>query len=352
MGSMFFENNFFRGQLYYFNKAFFFSLLLLFLILLVPLKNFCSQFFLERYSETVLLSEGLPCAFFPYSAEEMSLSLWGEKAIEFLTGVKISQPWVLLCEELNLIPERSLADFVAWAAPLVEEEGGEEDFYLPSQEEELKNWFKIPEDEFPPVQLDGEPMLLIYNTHNAESYSLTQGKAHLPGENGGIATVSKVLRQTLQNKHRLKTIYSDVIHDYPEFNKAYLNSRKTVKAILQKHPQIQVVLDLHRDSGLQKRSDTLVRINNQDCAKILIVVGTAHPQWRENLAFAQKIEKKANELYPGLLKAVRLYKERTYNQNLHSRALLFEFGSDLNKEEDALASAKLMADVLAAVLKN
>ena len=103
---------------------------------------------------------------------------------------------------------------------------------------------------------------------------------------------------------------------------------------------------------MQKRSDTLVTINGKNCAKLMIVVGTAHPQWQQNLAFAQKIEKKANELYPGLIKCVRLFKDRIYNQNLHTRALLLEFGSDLNKEADALESAKLMADVLAAVLKN
>jgi len=115
----------------------------------------------------------------------------------------------------------------------------------------------------------------------------------------GIAAVSQVLVKALESKHRLKTIYSDVIHDYPDFNKAYLNSRQTVKKILQEYPQIQVVLDVHRDSGLKKRNDTLVRINGKDCAKVLIIVGTAHPQWRQNLAFAQKMESKANELYPG-----------------------------------------------------
>ncbi|MDD2432496.1 MAG: stage II sporulation protein P [Clostridia bacterium] len=360
---MFFKNRWSGIKLYYINKVLFFFVIffMLVLILVFPLRKPCLQLVLNlasgyRGEPLIILSEGLPSAFSPWLAEsyfyEAGWSAWGEQAVGLLTGVKISDPFSLLCAELNLAQGQALAGFLAFSVPLVEEEGGEEDFYLPSQEQELEDWLKIPEDEFPPVQLNGEPMLLVYTTHNAESYRLSQGVARLEGKNGGIAAVSQVLVKALESKHRLKTIYSDVIHDYPDFNKAYLNSRQTVKKILQEYPQIQVVLDVHRDSGLKKRNDTLVRINGKDCAKVLIIVGTAHPQWRQNLAFAQKMESKANELYPGLIKAVRLLKNRTYNQNLHSRALLLEFGSDLNKEEDAIESAKLMAEVLAAVLKN
>lgn len=342
-------------RLYYIDKALFFFvvLFLIFFLLVFPLRTTALDLISKSWGEPLfLLSEGLAAVFSPWLAGSGFYGIqwdnWGEQVIELLTGVNVSNPFSLLCWELNLIDPREKIEFYG----LYELEGGEEDFYLPSQEKELEDWFKIPEAEFPPVQLDGKPMILIYNTHNAESYRPTQGTDRLEGQNGGIAAVSQTLVQTLENKHRLKTIYSDVIHDYPNFNQAYLNSRQTVKQILQEDPQIQVVLDIHRDAGYKKRSDTLVKIQGRDCAKILIIVGAAHPEWKENFAFAQKLEKKAAELYPGLIKAVRLLKNRTYNQNLHSRALLLEMGSDLNKETDALESAKLMADVLAAVLGN
>jgi stage II sporulation protein P len=360
---MFFKNKWHGIKFYYINKTLFFFLVFFILIifLVFPLRKPCLQLVLNLAGgyigdPLIILSDGLPSAFFPWVEEsyfyEEDCRAWGEQAVRFLTGVKISDPFSLLCSELNLAQSHAVAGFLAFSIPLVEEEGGEEDFYLPSQEQELEDWLKISEDEFPPVELNGEPMILVYTTHNAESYCLSQGVARLEGKNGGIATVSQVLVKALESKHQLKTVYSDVIHDYPDFNKSYINSRETVKKTLQEHSKIQVVLDIHRDAGLKKRADTLVRIKGKDCAKVLIVVGTAHPHWQQNLAFAQKIEKKANELYPGLIKAVRLFKNRTYNQNLHSRALLLEFGSDLNKEEDAIESAKLLADVLAAVLKN
>ncbi|MGI6144979.1 MAG: stage II sporulation protein P [Clostridia bacterium] len=360
---MFFKNRSSRVKLYYINKALFFALVIFVVtfLLVFPLRKNCLQLALnlaggDTGEPVIILSKGLPSSFFPWVEEanfpEDTWGFWGEQLVQKLTGVKISTPFSLLCSELNLAEAYVAANYLVLSSPLMEEEGGEEDFYLPNQDHDLEDWLIIPEDEYPPVQLDGEPMVLVYTTHNGEAYFPTQGVARQDGKNSGITSVAQALVKTLENKHRLKTVYSDVIHDFPDFTKAYSNSRQTVKNYLQKHTKIQAVLDIHRDSGMQKRSDTLVTINGKNCAKVMIVVGTAHPQWQQNLAFAQKIEKKANELYPGLIKCVRLFKDRIYNQNLHTRALLLEFGSDLNKEADALESAKLMADVLAAVLKN
>ena len=363
MGSMFFKNGPSRVKLYYINKALFFSLVILvvILILVFPFRKVCTKLALNLAggyigNPVVVLSKGLPSSLLPSTEEtyyfEGDWNFWGEQVVRVMTGVNISAPFSLLNTELTLAEAQVVADLLTLSSPLVEEEGGEEDFYLPNQDQDLEEWLTIPEDEYPPVQLDGEPMVLVYTTHNGEAYLPTQGVSRQDGKNSGITSVAEVLFQTLQNKHRLKTVYSDNAHDFPDFTKAYYISRQTVKKQLQQHAMIQVVLDIHRDAGLKKRTDTLVRINGKDCAKVMIVVGTAHPQWQQNLAFAQKIEKKANELYPGLIKCVRLFKDRTYNQNLHTRALLLEFGSDLNKEEDALESAKLMADVVATVLKD
>ena len=50
-------------------------------------------------------------------------------------------------------------------------------------------------------------------------------------------------------------------------------------------------------------------INGKRCAPILIIVGTSerkpHPNWKENLAFAQAIYEAGEARYPGLIKGVR-----------------------------------------------
>lgn len=359
---MFFRYRFGLVKLYYLNKVlllFFVLLVLCAMLMLFPLGKVCLQCALNlagANDAVVILCNGLPSNFISSEGsgileKKNGSALFSQTVLE-LTGVNTKDPLSILCTELNLARAQAVADFSSPSLLVEEEDGGEEDFYLPGEETDLENWITIPEEEFPPVQLNGEPMVLIYTTHNAETYKPNAGTSRVEGKNGGIVTVSRTLTRALESKYAIKTLHSENMHDYPDYTKSYVNSMQTVKKFLKEYPKIQVVLDIHRDAGLKTRGDTLVKIKGKDCAKVMIIVGTEHPNWKQNLAFAQKIEKKANELYPGLIKCVRLHKGRRYNQNLHTRALLLEIGSDLNKEEDALESAKLMADVVASVLKK
>lgn len=271
--------------------------------------------------------------------------------INAITGIDSFNPAIIIASELNIAYTEEAISANYLHPKYIEEEGGEEDFYLPEQEQ-LDDWISAPDPEFPPVDLTGEPMVIIYNTHNAETYKPSDGTSRVEGKNGGVAAVSEEFSRVLENKCGIKTVYSDVIHDYPDWTKSYLNSMKTAKQLIIKYPKAQLVLDIHRDAGLEKRADTLVKINGKNCAKIMIVIGTGHPQWKENLAFAEKLVARADECYPGLIKCIRLRKNRRYNQHLHPRALLLEVGSDLNTREDALQASYYMADVIGHVLKN
>ena len=298
-----------------------------------------------------ILQEGLPVGALPMQNEDF-LDEWDNFFYHIMlaiTGVDARNPALIVGRELSF---PSLPVKAVTALETTIDENSEEDFYLPGQDENLDDWVPIPDTEFPPVQLNGDPMILIYNTHNAESYRPSEGLSRQEGKNGGVVTVGKTLAQAIESKHKIKTLTTDIIHDYPDWTKSYINSMRTVQALLKQNPKIQTIIDIHRDAGLQFRSSTLTRINNKDCAKVLIVVGTEHPRWKENLAFAEKIERKAKEMYPDLIKGIRLAKGRRYNQHLHPRALLLEFGSDLNTLDDAKNSAKLMADVIAEVLKG
>lgn len=299
----------------------------------------------DDYSD--LLAEGLP----GLGGNVQWDSLLG-RVLHLVTSIDSASPATILGYELNFGGWVEAAVVPLALVPTEEEPGGEEDYYLPGQDSQLDDWISIPENEFPPVQLNGEPMILIYNTHNAESYKPSAGVSKLDGKNGGVAKVSKTLSQAIESRYSIKTIYSDVLHDYPDWTKSYINSMRTVQQVLKKHPGIQLVLDIHRDAGLKSRADTMVKIGNKNYAKVLIVVGTENPRYKQNLAFAEKVAAKADDMYPGLIKSIRLAKERRYNQHLHPRSLLLEFGSDLNTQEDSNNSAALMADVLATILKG
>ena len=90
-------------------------------------------------------------------------------------------------------------------------------------------------------------------------------------------------------------------------------------------------------------------------AQIMFVIGTndgggKHPNWKNNLKFAVKVQEKANEMYPGLFRAINL-RSATFNQRVGEAASIIEVGATGNTLEEAEASMKYLAEVLEEVLK-
>ena len=152
---------------------------------------------------------------------------------------------------------------------------------------------------------------------------------------------------------RIKTIHCATIHDYYPFREAYQRSEETVRQLLKENPQVEVVLDLHRDAtpGLDHR----VNINGKTAAKLILVVGSERlglelPHWEKNHQFAQSLLEVMDRLYPNLAHEIILAEAR-YNQNLHPQSIIVEIGDDKSTREEVLYSVQLFAEVLATYLK-
>ena len=197
------------------------------------------------------------------------------------------------------------------------------------------------------------PVVAIYSTHSAESYVPYSGRESVSGSRGGIYVASSVVAETLSGKG-IPTLVSDTIHDYPEWSKSYSNSLATASSMLANNPSIKMIIDMHRDGGVAK-SDTTAEINGRSAAKIMFVVGSdqryEHPNWRQNLAFAETIGDKMEEMYPGLLRTVKVQTGR-YNQHISTHSILVEMGATENTIEEVEYSAVLLANVLEAVLAD
>lgn len=212
----------------------------------------------------------------------------------------------------------------------------------------------IPDSIFPArtvSSLPGECLVSIYNTHTGETYSLTDGVERLDGKHGGVVTAAAALQEALENKYGIKVARSDKINDL-SYNTSYIESEKTARELLAANPKTRVILDIHRDSG-KTREQSVVIVNGREAAPILFIVGSdarrPFPAWRQNHAFAVEFSTKINEMYPGLSLGVRV-KDGLYNQFLHPRAVLVEVGTTKNSTEEAVRSARLLADVLAGML--
>ncbi len=210
-----------------------------------------------------------------------------------------------------------------------------------------------------------QPVAYIYHTHTSETYiddaRNQDNNGHvMPGNIGNVARVGMELANTLSSKYNFRVIHTSKVHD-ENYVRSYYNSRQTFKQVLNEHSGIDMVFDIHRD-GLKDYQETAytAMVNGQRIAKVMIVVTNGkfdfahldikdhHQEWQRNLHYARKLAAKMEEMYPGLLKRVEI-RNTTYNQDLHPNALLLEIGDYHNTTREALRSARLIADVIAAL---
>lgn len=211
------------------------------------------------------------------------------------------------------------------------------------------------------VNWGSAPLVAIYHTHTGETYrtaGVDSSKSYAwdnypPGSGPmpGVVQVGERVAQELQRRYGIPVVHSTKVHDYPVFAYAYSNSEKTAKMLVERYPSLAMIFDIHRDKGA-----TVEVMGGEHLARVLIVVATAtqsrlsNPHWRENLEFAQLLKRNFDRLYPGLCRGLLVRSTRRYNQNVHPRSLLLEIGASSDNLEHALASAELVADVIAETL--
>ncbi len=197
-----------------------------------------------------------------------------------------------------------------------------------------------------------KPTVLIIHTHTTESYFETDRNLD---ENKNMIAIGKVINKKLTDAG-ISVIHDTTVHDYPSYNNAYTRSAATVKNNIKNCPDINIVLDIHRDAVATEDGSKLslvTDINGKKAAQMMFVVGTdaqlTHDKWQENLKLALKFQHKANELYPSLMRPINL-REQRFNQQLSRGSIIIEVGSNGNTLDEAKQGAELMGDVIANVL--
>ena len=182
----------------------------------------------------------------------------------------------------------------------------------------------------------------VYHTHNDECYYTPDGIDSIYGK-GGIHDVGKAFVSNL-NKLGVQTIYREDLH-LPHNSGAYTRSQVTAKALLDEGAQ--AIFDLHRDST--KRSEYLTKVNGEEMSSVRMVVGASSANYEENKNFAYSIKSYADSVYPGLIKDIYIGKGN-YNQQLTTKAMLFEMGCENIEKDYAVKATKYLAKVMDVVL--
>lgn len=182
----------------------------------------------------------------------------------------------------------------------------------------------------------------VYHTHNDESYYTPDGVDSVYGK-GGIHDVGKSLVSNL-SKLGIETIYREDLH-LPHNSGAYTRSQVTASALL--NSGAQAIFDIHRDST--KRDYYLTKVNGKQMSAVRMVVGRSNANFEENKKFAYSIKSYADSVYKGLIKDIYIGKGN-YNQQLSTKAMLFEMGCENIEKNLAQASTEYLAKTIDVVL--
>ena len=225
--------------------------------------------------------------------------------------------------------------------------------------------YEVSADLFKDEQLSfsKSPHILIMHTHTTECYTPTEetpisDNGRSTDDNKNMIAIGNIFAEEFE-KLGIKVTHDTTYHDYPSYQSAYGRSLATAQKILKDNSDIEIILDIHRDAITQTdgtRVKLTKEINNIRHAQIMLVCGTDrsglnHPDWRNNLNFAIKIQEKMNELYPGLMRNINLRQER-FNQHLTKGSLIIEVGTHGNYLDEAKNSAHLIASVIGNIINQ
>lgn len=198
--------------------------------------------------------------------------------------------------------------------------------------------------------------VLIFHTHTCESYTSSPnhqyeatGNYRTTDLNYTVARVGDELEKYLK-QFGFNVFHDKTYHDYPAYSGSYGRSLSTVQKLLKVYPNTNIVIDLHRDAIGDNTYAPKVKIGEEVGAQLMFVIGTdgsglVHNNWRKNLEFAIQVQKKADEMYPGLFKPI-LVRNSRYNQQVTNGACIIEVGATGNTMEECLVSMKYLSNVL------
>ena len=203
-----------------------------------------------------------------------------------------------------------------------------------------------------------EPTVLILHTHATESYT-RRGEAYKEtspwrtlDESYNMLSIGAHLASLLEAQG-IPVLQDLEFHDYPSYNGSYIHARKSLESYLEDYPSIQLVLDLHRDAseGENGQLRTIAKVNGIPSAQLMLVLGTNHERYEDNLSLALKLHAQLETLHPGIMRPLQLRSQR-FNQDLSPGALLVEVGAAGNSHSEALQAAEALAQAITALAKG
>lgn len=206
------------------------------------------------------------------------------------------------------------------------------------------------------------PQILIYHSHSQETFADSR-----EGEEADtIVGVGDYLTRLLMETYGYQVVHLkeqfDMASGELDRSAAYDYARDYLEPYLQENPDIQVIIDLHRD-GVPEDRRLVTEINGKPTAQILFYNGLSYttargsldylpnPYIQQNLAFSFQLEYQAAQYYPEFYRGIYLAGYR-YNLHFRPRSILLEAGAQTNTVQEVKNAMEPFADVLNKVLQG
>ncbi len=180
------------------------------------------------------------------------------------------------------------------------------------------------------------PKIYLYNTHDNEDYKSSLIESYSIKYNVKIASYmfSEYLTDLGIENYVEASSTTDLYYiNSTLYESTYDASRDLIKSIKNKYPNIDLLIDIHRDA-VDKSSST-VEIDGTSYAKVLFVVGTDNPNYEKNLKKAEEINNLLDpKITRGIIKKSKEDGNGVYNQDLSENIILLELGGQENTIEE------------------
>ena len=201
--------------------------------------------------------------------------------------------------------------------------------------------------------------ILIYHTHSQETFADS-----VPGDEGTSIVGMGSYLTTLLQRQGFRVIHNKDVFDMEDGvldrNKAYTRAEPVIRQILADNPEVQIVIDLHRD-GVGEKVHLVKEIEGKQTAQVMFFNGLSYsakngnieylpnPYIENNLALTMQMKLASDNLFPGFARKVYL-KSLRFNLHLHPGAMLIEAGAQTNTVEEMRNAMEVLARILGDVL--
>ena len=204
-----------------------------------------------------------------------------------------------------------------------------------------------------------KPRVLIYHSHTSEAYQTSDKDTSKTNssldQTRNVCAVGNVITEELEKNYGISVIHDKTVHDKGDYNNAYKKSGVTLDKYLNVYGNFDLIIDLHRDSVVDKNAVT-TKMNGENVAQFMFVVAQQNPKYVQQKKLINSMIGISNKLYPNLLRGLEItvvnHGIGFYNQNRSNNAVLIEMGTYTNTISEVKNTGRYLTRIIAEQLNG